>query len=202
MTTKEKDIEIRSEEVQEILGRPPRWLIRWGITVIFTVVALLFIGSYFFKYPEIIIAPIEVTPKKLLANVISETIGRIDSLLADEKQTVMSDSITCFKGKIYLPPQGTGKIKAGQTVNVKLDNFPYMEYGMIKLQVKNAALVSIMRNGELRYILEVDFLDVLQTNYGKILTFSQEMQGTAEIVTDDLRLLDRFLRPIKALWVN
>jgi hypothetical protein len=49
------------------------------------------------------------------------------------------------------------------------------------------------------YILEVDFPDNLQTNYGKTLPFSQEMQGAAEIVTEDLRLLDRLLRPIRAM---
>ncbi|MDR0294914.1 MAG: hypothetical protein LBH91_01810 [Prevotellaceae bacterium] len=178
MATIEKDIEIRTEEVQEILGRPPHWLIRCGITVIFTAIAILFIGSYFFKYPEIITAPIEVT---------------IENLSID------SDSVTCFKGKIYLPPQGTGKIKTGQIVNVKLDNFPYMEYGMIKLQVESAMLLPIMQNGKRYYILEIDFPEVLQTNYGKVLSFNRDMQGTAEIVTEDLRLLDRLLRPIRAV---
>ena len=32
-----KDIELRSEEVQEILTRPPHALVRWGITVFFVV---------------------------------------------------------------------------------------------------------------------------------------------------------------------
>jgi len=99
-----------------------------------------------------------------------------------------------------LPTQGAGKVKIGQMVNVKLDNFPYMEYGVIRVQVKNIALVPILLYDERRYVLEVDFPDVLQTNYGKTLPFSQEMQGTAEIITDDLRLLDRFLQPIRALW--
>ncbi|MCP5105918.1 MAG: hypothetical protein GY950_21200, partial [bacterium] len=31
-------IEIRSEEVQEIMGFIPHWIIRWGITVIFLVI--------------------------------------------------------------------------------------------------------------------------------------------------------------------
>jgi hypothetical protein len=37
-----ENIELRSEEVQEILGRPPQWIIRWGITIIFIIVAGLF----------------------------------------------------------------------------------------------------------------------------------------------------------------
>ena len=37
-----KDIELRSEEVQEILTRPPHALVRWGITVFFVVLACLY----------------------------------------------------------------------------------------------------------------------------------------------------------------
>jgi HlyD family secretion protein len=415
--------------VQEILGRPPRWIIRWGVTVIFSVIAGLFIGSYFFKYPEIITAPIVVTTENLPVGIVAKTTGRIDVLLVKERETVQKnqllavvenpastadmlalikllDSIqpandspqennwpanlqlgmvqssyssflkacedyryflqtdyhrkkikviekqiavqknmmvqsrrqlsimreqlsiadklfevdstlsvqrliapieyekakstqlqsrrdyenaktnletqkmsilqleqsvfdleqqrteqltqlkvdlvnaynqlqaqlrtweqtylfrspvdgtvtftkywqpnqnvmagealltivpgdaTHIAGKIYLPPQGAGKVKVGQTVNVKFDNFPYMEYGMVKVQVKNIALVPILQNEVRNYVLEVDFPEQLTTNYGKTLTFSQEMQGVAEIITDDLRLLDRFINPIRAL---
>jgi HlyD family secretion protein len=37
------------------------------------------------------------------------------------------------------------------------------------------------------------------TNYHKELQFVQEMSGTAEIITEDLRLIERFINPIKAL---
>jgi len=93
MQDKEKDIELRSEEVQEILGRPPQWLVRWGITVVFTVIAGLFIGSYFFQYPEIVTAPIVVTTENLPANVVAKTNGRVDSLFVNEKQVVQKGQL-------------------------------------------------------------------------------------------------------------
>jgi len=34
---------------------------------------------------------------------------------------------------------------------------------------------------------------------GKTLDFSQEMSGTVKIITEDLRLIERFFNPIKAL---
>ena len=61
MEKEEKDIELRCEEVQEILTRPPHALVRWGITVFFTVLALFFIGGCFFKYPDVVSAEITVT---------------------------------------------------------------------------------------------------------------------------------------------
>jgi HlyD family secretion protein len=114
--------------------------------------------------------------------------------------TVVPIDSTHITGKIYLPTQRAGKVKIGQTVNVKFDNFPYMEYGMVKVFIKNIALVPLVQNDIRSYVLEVEFPEHLITNYGKTLLFSQEMQGTAEIITEDLRLLDRFLKPIRALW--
>ena len=58
---RETDLDLRSEEVQEILGRPPRWIVRWGIAVICAVVVGLFVGGYFIKYPEVIAGLITIT---------------------------------------------------------------------------------------------------------------------------------------------
>ena len=49
-----KEIELRSEEVQEVMGQIPAWIVRWGITILFIVVLALLVGSYFFRYPDVI----------------------------------------------------------------------------------------------------------------------------------------------------
>ena len=113
--------------------------------------------------------------------------------------TVVPQHKTKIIGKIELPPQGAGKVKEGQFVNVKFDNYPHLEYGMIKVQITHISLVPIDKENQKSYILEVAFPDSLVTNYGKTLEFSQEMTGSAEIITEDLRLLDKFLNPIKAV---
>ena len=114
--------------------------------------------------------------------------------------TIVPNEEARIVGRILLPQQGAGKVKKGQMVNVKFDNFPYMEFGMVRVQIQNISLVPVtVENNQKAYMLEVDFPDKLKTNYGKELTFSQEMTGTAEIITEDLRLLDRFLNPIKAV---
>jgi HlyD family secretion protein len=79
---------LRSDEVQEILSRPPQWLVRWGITLIFAVLAVIFIGSFFFKYPDIVAAPIIVSTENLPAGVAAKTSGRIDTVFIAEKQAV------------------------------------------------------------------------------------------------------------------
>jgi len=114
--------------------------------------------------------------------------------------TVVPDGNTQVVGKILLPQQGAGKVKVGQTVNVKLDNFPYLEYGMVKVCIRNISMVPVQVDENTKaYMLEVEFPENLVTTYGKKLTFSQEMTGTAEIITEDLRLLDKFINPIRAV---
>ena len=49
-----KDIELRSEAVQEVMGHVPSWIVRWGITVLSLVVLMLVVGSFFFRYPDVI----------------------------------------------------------------------------------------------------------------------------------------------------
>lgn len=115
--------------------------------------------------------------------------------------TVVPEGQTRIIGKIMLPPQGAGKVEVGQTVNVKLDNYPYMEYGMLKVTIRSISLVPVQQSdGIPAYSLEVDFPYPLVTTYHKQLPFTQEMTGTAEIITKDLRLLERLWEPIRALF--
>ena len=54
MENRKPEIELRSEEFNEVLSVVPAWIIRWGITVTACVVLLLLVGSAVFKYPDII----------------------------------------------------------------------------------------------------------------------------------------------------
>jgi HlyD family secretion protein len=89
----------------------------------------------------------------------------------------------------------SGKVKTGQTVNIKFSSYPFLEYGMVKGIVKSKSLVP----SGVFYVLEIDLPDGLTTLYGKNLEFTQNMQGTAEIITDDLRLLQKIINPFRYL---
>lgn len=51
---KKDNIELHSEDVQDIMGRVPSWILRCGITIIGLVMLILFIGACLFSYPETI----------------------------------------------------------------------------------------------------------------------------------------------------
>jgi HlyD family secretion protein len=100
-----------------------------------------------------------------------------------------------FMGRISLKMNRSGKVKTGQTVNIKFSSYPFLEYGMVKGVIKSKSLVP---SGDF-YVLEIDLPDGLTTLYGKKLEFTQNMQGTAEIITDDLRLLQKIINPFRYL---
>jgi multidrug resistance efflux pump len=97
-------------------------------------------------------------------------------------------------GKISLPLQGAGKVSVGDQVNIQFDNFPHLEYGMVKGFVNNIS--GVPDDGF--YAVEVVLPNGLRTYYNTEILFSQNMQGDAEIFTDKKRLLERVLNPIRS----
>jgi len=114
--------------------------------------------------------------------------------------TIIPQNETKIIGKLEIPSQGMGKVKAGQAVNIKIDNFPHMEFGLLKGIVKNISLVPTQTEKGAFYTAEIEIPQGMQSNYGKKMAFNQEMTGTAEIITEDVRLLERFLNPLKFIW--
>jgi HlyD family secretion protein len=100
-----------------------------------------------------------------------------------------------YVGRVKLKMQRSGKVKPGQSVNIKLSSFPYLEFGMVKGTVRTKSLVP---SGD-AYIIEIDLPDGLTTLYGKKLEFTQNMSGTAEIVTEESRLIQKLVNPLRYL---
>lgn len=87
-----------------------------------------------------------------------------------------------------LPITGSGKVKAGQVVNIRLHNYPFEQYGMLTGTITSIAMLPTEGN----YRLIIDVPQELITTQNKRLEFRQQLTGTTEIITEDLRLLERF----------
>lgn len=93
----------------------------------------------------------------------------------------------------------SGKIKIGQRVHIRLENYPYIEYGVLVGTVSN---ISLVPDDENFYFIDVELPNKLTTTYNKQLDFKHEMFGQAEIITKDLRLIERVLNQLKNLINN
>lgn len=87
--TQHDNLELRSEEVQEILSNPPIWIVRWGITLIFMFVCIILVLSFMIKYPDFVTAKVLVTTKQPTEKVISRYSGQLDKIFIKNRDTVI-----------------------------------------------------------------------------------------------------------------
>ncbi|TKG87819.1 HlyD family efflux transporter periplasmic adaptor subunit [Puteibacter caeruleilacunae] len=103
-----------------------------------------------------------------------------------------SSVIVCMA---YVPHAGIGSVKQGQPVNIKLAGFPFMEYGILRGNVKSISLVP----EEKGYVAVIELNKGMLSTYEKRLKLVQEMDGTAEIITERIRAINRFIKPLEFL---
>jgi HlyD family secretion protein len=113
--------------------------------------------------------------------------------------TVIPSRLSSLIGKALLPVARSGKVKTGQKVNIRLENFPENEYGILRGKVENISLVPAQSSELIYYTVEISLPDDLQTTYKKELPRLANMMGQAEIITEDISLLERLVLPIKKI---
>lgn len=102
-----------------------------------------------------------------------------------------------YVGKAKAPAQNSGKIKIGQEVIIRLTNFPEREFGILKGKV---TAISLTPDKEGNLLIDISLTQGLQTSYHKKIAFRQEMNGTADIITNDLRLTERILYQFRDIF--
>lgn len=91
----------------------------------------------------------------------------------------------------------SGKIKPGQKVNIKLENFPDYEYGYVLGEVIS---ISLTPDKEGNILLTVNLPQGLKTSYKKEIPFKYEMIGTGDIIIKDTKLIEKILYQFKDLF--
>jgi multidrug resistance efflux pump len=110
--------------------------------------------------------------------------------------TVVPEEMSRIIVRAKVPASGAGRVKVGQEVNIKLDGFPYMEFGVIKGKIRYLSLVP---SGE-AYIAEVDMVNGLRSSYNVDINYINEMTGTGDIITENSRLIFRLIKPLNSLF--
>jgi multidrug resistance efflux pump len=100
-------------------------------------------------------------------------------------------------GRMTITLARSGAVKPGQDVFIRVDNYPAGEYGLLRGVVRSISPVP----REARYAIEVALSGSLTTTFGRKLEYRQEMQGSAAIVTEDLRLIERILYQFRDLFL-
>ena len=110
--------------------------------------------------------------------------------------SILPNNKLALIGKMAVATTNSGKIAEGEKVLIKLDNYQYQEYGIIEGKVQHIAFTP---DEDGNYYVEVILPKGLKTSYGKQLTFDKELKGNAEIVTEELRLIERLFYQMRKL---
>ena len=122
----------------------------------------------------------------------NQTVNAGDNVFA-----VIPNNENGYIGKVKAPAQNSGKIKVGQKVNIRLTNYPDREFGMVLGTIK---AISLTPDKEGNLLIDVSLVKGLETSYKKKIEFQQEMSGSAEIITQDLRLIERLLYQFRDIF--
>ncbi|SDD68763.1 HlyD family secretion protein [Pedobacter soli] len=114
----------------------------------------------------------------------------------DAVLSVLPDNKQALVGRMSVPAGNSGKISPGEKVLIKLDNYRYQEYGIVEGRVQNIAFAPDDKGN---YYVDVTLPKGLKTSYHKNLAFDKELKGNAEIVTQDLRLIERIFYQMRKL---
>jgi hypothetical protein len=107
--------------------------------------------------------------------------------------TVIPETPADIVIKGIIPVSGFGNIEAGQKVNIKLSGFPYMQYGLLKGKVSSVSQVP----GEKGFYADIELTEGMTSTYKERIRFIHQMDGTADIITKDTRLISKFLNPFR-----
>lgn len=92
------DIELRSEEVQELLGTPPPWLIRWGLLFVLVLLIVVVWLLYWLPYPETVNTTIKIKREQPAEEVVAPQAGYISNILVKSEDTVAAgQTLVVFK---------------------------------------------------------------------------------------------------------
>ena len=227
---------VLSDEIQEIIGYVPHWIVRWGITAIFFVFLILLLCSYLIRFPDTVSAAVTISatvqPFRLSwyksdvnvdyrcpvrnnqlvktgdtvlleENIATRSLtahrstveGRVHILKGSKKEInlstilVMPLNVTDCEVQLRLPIRGSGKIKSGQQVLIRLDEYPTDEFGYLEGRITSFIPVSFDQH----YRVNVQLSRGLLTTLNKKLPMQPEFRGTAEVMLDEKKLFHRLI---------
>lgn len=113
----------------------------------------------------------------------------------DEMFTLIPELKEKIIARIVLPANNSGKVKKGQSVNIKLVDYPFNEHGILNGKVESISLVPQKGN----YNIEVSLNKGMITSYNKTIEYKPEMQAQANIITDNKTVLARIFNQFRKL---
>lgn len=91
-----KIVPLRSEAVQIILSRKPGFIERWALLIFLAILLLLLAGTWFIKYPDVVVASATLIPVTTPKEIVSITSGKIEKIFVHNEDLVLQNSMIAW----------------------------------------------------------------------------------------------------------
>jgi len=125
------------------------------------------------------------------------TLQEKQSLKAGIEVMYIGNGTKNYMGEIRIPQINSGRVREGQRVLVKFQGYPFEEYGAVEGNITNIAKVPSQDNTY--FLATMSLPSGLKTNLKKTLVYKTGMTASAEIVTEDLKLIERLFYQIRRM---
>lgn len=156
---------VRSLAVQKFISRKHGFIEKWALLIFLFVLIMLLTGTWFIKYPEIIDA---------------------DAVLTSENDLNEGS----YYAKVNIRQVDLGRIRSGQKVQLRLEAYPFQEFGFVEGETVDTMPVSPGNETFIRVILPNN----LNTTYKRKIPFKDGLKAKAIIIIREQRLMERFLK--------
>lgn len=179
----------RSDEVQEIMGRMPPWILRSGITLIAVLVLGAFVAAWFFRYPEVIAARVVLMQSSytVRATMPEQAFHTVKGTMPASGAWKVKPEQFSYTVKGTMSASGAWKVKTGQKALIRLTAYPYEEYGLLQ----GTVMFTEANMTDTNFQVSISLDHLLHTTTGKEIPVQPRLDGTAEIMTEDKSVLQR-----------
>ena len=178
---KAEDINLKkNNEVDQILGRPPSWILRWGITFLFLALLIFLALSWLIQYPDVLTSEVTITTESPAIRVVADANSEIKELRVNNNQQVEKGEIIAIlnstaeykdieKLQVFLETLGAYKKQSDFSKTRPLEN---LQLG--SLQISYAALTDKLR--------EYGYFSGRKGVFGKIESLKAQISSTEDLI--------------------
>jgi multidrug resistance efflux pump len=181
MAAKNKDVDIRSDEVQDIMSHIPNMLIRYGMSGIFIVLVVVLFLSWLIRYPEIITGKITITTSVEPTKLVSKSSGSILQLSVVDGQNVPAGSVLAE----IESPVSPGSVSYMRQYILRLENALQLRSGELPLPDTTSVIFGDVQPTVNMMIQELSTYNMnlkFQINEAETATLSQKIENQKKLI--------------------
>lgn len=134
--------------------------------------------------------------------IMSSTHGKVNFLFpiqegmyleANRNLGYINPNTTHYYAETYLPQNNFGKIRIGQSVQLRFDAYPYQEFGYVSGKLSYIADIP----SDSGYLAHIELPNGLVTNQRQPLIYKNGLMAQSRVLVKDMKLGDRFLQEFR-----